>query len=245
MYYIMDIVSYPKFIRIAKDNKSVVATEETDPARYEWKISQFKSVIYIANHQKSLIKIIMLAEDFDKEVRLQQIAAEYNLAPEIILSSPKQIPDTTLFGSPYYFIEMEYLNPHVWGQIGAVGEDVDEYNDVLCRFIRELVEKTNIYNVEDPQLHFYFNVETSEIKMIDFDRCKQCLDEEKEYFINAMYEQIPGLNCNIVSRSVGGGKLARARKNKSRRKNKSKGRKKTKSKSRRKNKKQKPTQKPP
>ena len=142
---------------------------------YEFLNSGATSWVYVRKDNSKVVKIIrgsrFIPDDTfiakaEKEIEYQKAAAKAGLAPKIyhhgFIEKKDSFYDTK---EPYYYIEMDNLSEATgWKPIFAV-----QAPQLFCKFIRDLVVKVGIINIEDPQLHFFSN--GSELRMIDYDRC--------------------------------------------------------------------------
>lgn len=108
---------------------------------------------------------------FQDEVEKQNIASYYDLAPKIYnYGLSKQIH--TNIGKNFYYIEMDYLSPHI-GWISSTQYDKDLRMNT-CNFVNNLVDSAGLYNIEDPWAHLYYNTNTEKINMIDYGKVNYC-----------------------------------------------------------------------
>ena len=156
----------------------IIEPRHVRPDTYEFLNSGATSWVYVKRDGSKVVKIIRGSsfipdEQFiakaKKEVKYQKAAAEVGLAPQIyhhgFIKKENSFYDKN---EPYYYIEMDNLSEATgWNPIFA-----SQAPELFCKFIRDLVVKVGIINVEDPQLHFFYN--GSELRMIDFDRCIEC-----------------------------------------------------------------------
>jgi hypothetical protein len=204
----------------------IIKPQHVRPDTYEFLNSGATSWVYVKRDGSKVVKIIRGSsfipdEQFiakaKKEVQYQKAAAKVGLAPNIyhhgFIRKENSFYDTN---EPYYYIEMDNLSEATgWNPIFA-----SQAPELFCKFIRDLVEKVGIINVEDPQLHFFSN--GSELRMIDFDRCIECASvtdasvSETEICITAMAKAL-GINC---SAKTGGKKYVRKTKINKKSKNK-------------------------
>ena len=142
---------------------------------YEFLNSGATSWVYVRKDNSKVVKIIRGSKFIpehtfiakaEREIEYQKAAAKAGLAPKIyhhcFIEKKDSFYDTK---EPYYYIEMDNLSEATgWKPIFAV-----QAPQLFCKFIRDLVVKVGIINIEDPQLHFFSN--GSELRMIDYDRC--------------------------------------------------------------------------
>ena len=128
---------------------------------------------YITNRLLKLIEILEwdTIETFQDEVEKQTIANYYDLAPKIYNHGIFKKIQTNI-NKKFYYIEMEYLSPQT-GWINTQISNKDLSNNIF-KFVNMLINNTGMYNIEDPWVHIYYNINTNKMYMIDYGKVHYC-----------------------------------------------------------------------
>jgi len=164
------------------------------------------SYTYINSSNNKLVKIIIGSqyktdEEFitecEKEIDFQMRAANEDLAPTIyfhgFIKNEKSIfsDDKTVI-VPYYYIVMDYLSEKT-GWEYVFPDDMPEYS---YNYIYNLIKKTGLINVKDPDTHFYFNHKLKKLYMIDYGNCEECHFKNENDVKNSIHLMITRLHIN-------------------------------------------------
>lgn len=165
---------------------------------------------YINHLSNKLVKIIIGSqyktdEEFitecKKEIDFQMRAANEDLAPTIyfhglIEQSISIFRDRDNSIVPYYYIVMEYLSEKK-GWKYVFPDDIPEHS---LKYIYNLVKKTGLINIKDPDMHFYFNHKLQKLFMIDYGNCEECHFKNEDEMIKCISRMTNRLhiNCKIT-----------------------------------------------
>jgi len=156
---------------------------------------------YINHSSNKLVKIIIGSqyktdEEFitecEKEVEFQNRAANEDLAPTIyfhgLIEQEKSIFRDRDNNSivPYYYIVMEYLSENK-GWKYVFPDDIPEHSS---KYIYNLVKKTGLINIKDPDMHFYFNHKLQKLFMIDYGNCEECELKNEDNAMDCMIKRL-------------------------------------------------------
>jgi len=176
---------------LLKDGK--VDDENTIPIYFHHS-TRFNTITYvnIANIKKPILyKIIFIntekiKKEVENEIRLQIKAHKYGFGPEIYEVTYYENGKNKIYGyndafnkngddvyvpfpqnadiyiKPLYLIKMEYYDPRHWKNVHG-----SSHRLAIYQFIRNLVLH-GIANTNDPMNHYYRNIQTGEIRMIDY-----------------------------------------------------------------------------
>jgi hypothetical protein len=144
----------------------------------------------------------------EQEVRLQQRAAEFNLAPQIYAAG--FIPE-----DDFYFVQMDFYDEeNGWKHVFAGNDGMQA---IFCEFIRRLVFEAGLYNRDDPYAHFYFHPRLG-LRMIDYGKCQEVEPGQKVMRYQEM-TRILELNC---PQALAGGRTKRRTKKRVKKKKRAK-----------------------
>jgi len=166
---------------------------------------------YINHLSNKLVKIIIGSqyktdEEFitecKKEIDFQMRAANEDLAPTIyfhgLIEQEKSIfrhrDNNNIV--PYYYIVMEYLSEKKdWKYVFP-----DDMPENSSKYIYNLVKKTGLINIKDPDMHFYFNHKLQKLFMIDYGNCEECHFKNEDEMIKCISRMTNRLhiNCKIT-----------------------------------------------
>lgn len=156
--------------------------EAEDEDLYKFLSRGAEGMGYVNSTQTKIVKIITNMnnqESIKKEIKLQNEAANVQLAPQIY-ESELQVGKLDAGNNPnnfpneFLYFTMDYLNSYEWKTSFAVKKGTT--NGVLIYdFVIKLVSKTGIYNDVDPRFHMYKSIYMGQnrIRMIDYGRCEQ------------------------------------------------------------------------
>jgi hypothetical protein len=195
-----------EFITFDKITDQWIGTPDSpSPDVYKFLDSGASGLAYVNNSTNRIVKIIRyngitseeqkeFIESCTHEAERQERVGKKGLAPKIYYYDfvPNK-EDNPFVQLSYFYIEMDYLSSDEWEHVFA-GKDT---NKELCKFIKELVTKTNLYNSMDPNAHFYRNYKTKKINMIDYGRAVECTPQKThQECINLMANKLE-LNCMV------------------------------------------------
>jgi len=176
---------------------------------------------YVNNLSNKLVKIIIgsqyktdeeFIKECEKEVEFQNRAANEDLAPTIyfhgLIEQKKSIfRDYDNVIVPYYYIVMEYLSENKgWEHVFP-----DDMPEDSCNFIYNLIKKTGLINIKDPDTHFYFNSKFQKMYMIDYGNCEECHFKNENDILKCMNPMTSILRLNCKTKSTTGGYLSKKR----------------------------------
>lgn len=191
-----------------------IRQEDKRSDTYEFFNSGATAFTYVNAASNKLVKIIhgphyepddnyaAFITECEKEIEYQQKAAINGLGPRVYDGKYGFVKkENSFYDTPYFYIVMEYLSEeNGWKHIFA-GDIPDS---IFCNYIKDLVSKTGLINVKDPQAHFYYNNKKNKLYMIDYGNCEECKKSESEC-INLMSSAL-GINCdeNRMTMRTGG-----------------------------------------
>jgi len=132
-----------------------------------------------------------------KEIDFQMRAANEDLAPTIyfhgmIEQSSSIFRDRDNSIVPYYYIVMDYLSEKK-GWKYVFPDDIPEHS---LKYIYNLVKKTGLINIKDPDMHFYFNHKLQKLYMIDYGNCEECDLKNEDNAMNCINRMTKRLHIN-------------------------------------------------
>jgi hypothetical protein len=195
-----------KYIGLRKKQWIKIDNSKIRGDTYEFLGGGATAYTYINNLSNKLVKIIIGSqyktdEEFitecEKEVEFQNRAANEDLAPTIyfhgLIEQEKSIfRDYDNVIVPYYYIVMEYLSENKgWEHVFP-----DDMPEDSCNFIYNLIKKTGLINIKDPDTHFYFNSKFQKMYMIDYGNCEECHFKNEDNAMNCISRMIKRLHIN-------------------------------------------------
>lgn len=204
-----------------QDQKWITSPNEIRGTTFKFLSGGAEGLAYANTVYKQLVKLIVyrglpndmnnikkFIEEHKKEVNYQQLAARYDLAPAVYrFGFIDDIKDSPFPDRPYFYIWMEYLSPDTWESVFA-----DDIKIQACKFIKDLVSKTHLYNKFDPIKHFYKNKLTGQIKMIDYGMVTECTPATRTNINTCIEEMEKELEIECSSTMTGGRKKYRSNK---------------------------------
>ena len=192
---------------MSKKRWIIIQKKQKRDDTYEFLNAGATAFTYVNKANNKLVKIIhgprYIPEDnyagfikeCEKEIEYQHRAADNGLGPRIYIGQYGFVPKEHSFyskdESPYFYIIMEYLSEkNGWKHI-FIGDKPDS---VFCNYIQELVSKTGLINVTDPQAHFYYNDKKDKLYMIDYGNFKECGKHSVSECIELMSSAL-GIKC--------------------------------------------------
>ena len=198
-----------KYIGYSMRKKQWVNIKQKDKRddTYEFFNSGATAFTYVNAASNKLVKIIhgpryepddnyaAFIKECEKEIEYQQRAARNGLGPRIYDGKYGFVEkENSFYDTPYFYIVMEYLSEKKGWKHTFIDDKPDS---IFCHYIKDLVSKTGLINVKDPQAHFYYNNKENKLYMIDYGNCEECenLDDVSESECIKLMSSALGINC--------------------------------------------------